>query len=169
MRPISLSAVAVVGLAFMVAGCSVVTNMTTVKRNFTVAVRNDTGGPMKVGLAKSGPPAEEGWASAEDVAIANAKEPDASWGQLVQPGQSATIGPVDGRFSEGVLGLLRVYAGEPTMSDMLAISRGSPNRLDLPLRPGVNRFVIFDDGGRIAAKRLPEPAPAEIATASAGR
>ena len=143
-------------------GCGVVTRMTTAKGTFTVAVQNESSRPIRIGLTKSGPPFEAEWASPEDVAIANAKDAGARWGQVVLPGQVATLPQISGRFSDGVYAFLRVYADDPALSDMLAIGRHSPNRLDLPLDAGVNRFIIMDDRDRLTARRVPgAPAPAD--------
>lgn len=153
MKPTLLSA-----FILLLSGCSVVTNMTTAKATFTIQVKNQTSEPIRIGLTKDGPPQEDQWWSPEEFAIFNARRPDISWGQIVLPGQVANIPSVDGRFSDGVHAILRVYAGNPALSDMLAISRNSPNRLDLPLAEGDNRFLILEDSNRLAAKRMP-PAP----------
>lgn len=144
-------------------GCSVVTNMTTEKVDFALSVQNQSTQPIRIGLAKNGPPFEEEWASPEEVAMGNPKRPDVNWGQTVLPGQTATVPMISGRFSEHVSGFVRVYAGDPQLSDMLAMGVHSPNRLDLRLNDGSNRFVIFDDGDHLGARRLP-PAAAPAAT-----
>jgi hypothetical protein len=165
MKSISLSVFIVV--AVVAGGCGMVTRMTTAKGTFNVTVKNESSRPIRIGLTKNGPPWEEEWASPEDVAINNAKHAGATWGQAVLPGQSATLPEISGRFSEGVYGFVRVYADDPALSDMLAMGRHSPNRLDLPLTGGVNRFVVMDDQDRLAAKRLPavaEPAASETQT-----
>ena len=169
MKRISLSGAVVVALAFAIAGgCGVVTRMTTAKGTFNVSVKNESTRPLRVGLTKSGPPFESDWASPEDVAIAQAKNSGAAWGQVVLPGQTATIPEISGRFNEGVYAFLRVYADDPSLSDMLAIGRHSPNRLDLPLDAGSNRFVIQDDRDRLMARKLPpEAAPAQTSSAQA--
>lgn len=161
MNRFPLSAPLVLLACCLAGGCSVVTNMTTAKATFSVAVKNQSTQPIRIGLAKDGPPFEEEWSSPEEVAIANAKRPEIAWGQTILPGQTATIAEITGRFSDGVHGFVRVYAGDVQMADMLAVGRRSPNRLDIPLAEGSNRLIVLDDGGRLAFKRLPpEPAPA---------
>jgi hypothetical protein len=133
--------------------------MTTAKATFDVSVQNQSSQPIHVGLAKDGPPLEDDWWSPEEFATFHSKHPDAMWGQTVLPGQTATIPTIEGHFNDGVHGYLRVYAGDCSMSDMLAISRHSPNRLDLPLAEGSNRFVVLNDHDQLSARRLPVPTP----------
>lgn len=147
-----------VALLPLIAGCSVVTKMTTAERTFTVQVRNDSSQPARVGFAKDGTPFEEEWSSPEDLAIHYAKS-EMEWGKLVLPGQTANLGPITGRFSDTSVGICRIYQGDPSFSEMLAMNRRSAARIDIGLRPGSNRFVLSDDRGQLAVKRLP-PQPA---------
>ena len=52
-------------------------------------------------------------------------------------------GAVKGQFLPSTAAQLRVYSGAEKFSDLLAISRGSPNRLDLDLKPGSNSFTMI--------------------------
>lgn len=157
---------ALVVLVALVGGCSVVTKMTTAERTFTVQVRNESSQPARVGFAKDGTPFEEEWSSPEDLAIHFAKSSEIEWGKLVLPGQTANLGPITGRFSDTSVGICRIYQGDPSTSEMLAMNRRSAGRIDVGLRPGSNRFVLSDDRGQLALKRLPpEPAPLTPANA----
>ena len=49
---------------------------------------------------------------------------------------------------------VRVYAGEPAISSILAISSGSPNRLDIELVPGNNKLIVTRKDGRLSYQRL---------------
>lgn len=131
---------------------------------FDISVRNDTTGALTIALTKDGPPFERTWASPEDMAIESPKA-DEKHGYVVLPsGREADV-TVTGKFDGGTRGILRVYRGDLQISDMNAIGKGSPNRLDLPLTPGRNRFVIADTDGRLAEGR--ETAPATSAPAPA--
>ena len=44
-------------------------------------------------------------------------------------------------------------SGKLDLPEILAVSRGQPNRLDLPLTPGYNKFVIVDENGHFIAHR----------------
>lgn len=110
-----------------------------------------------VGLAKEGSPYEDAWARPEDIAndiAARGPTPNTwEWGVPVQPGQTGDVGKVRARLDRGSVAFVRVYAGSKSLDDFLAISRGSPNRLDVPLEPGENRLVITEGDGRLRVKR----------------
>jgi hypothetical protein len=71
---------------------------------------------------------------------------------VIPPGKTASVDKLTGRFDPNTQGYLRVYAGAPTLSEMLARSRGSPGRVDVPLVPGRNDIRVIDKGGHIAAQ-----------------
>ena len=131
-------------------------------RTYQIAVRNETKQPITVGVAKDGGKFEPQWASPEDVVVRTTGKDERGWDSVVvPPGQTRSAGPVTGDFSGGAVATLRVYAGDLQLSDMLAISRDSPNRLDVPLDPGRNAIVVHDDAGKLAYERVklpPEPA-----------
>ncbi len=120
---------------------------------FNITVRNDTKTPLTLALTKDGPPFERVWASPEDLAVESPKA-DEQHGYVVLPaGREADVPAVEGRFDGGTRGYLRVYRGDLGISDMNAISGASPNRIDLLLKPGVNRFVIAESAGRLVEAR----------------
>lgn len=119
--------------------------------NFTVGVINRTNEPLSVGLVKDGPPAEAYWASPTQIGISAPNLNERKWGTLVPAGQQAIIGPVKGKFDRGVTAFLRIYSGDRTISELLAISPGSPDRIDVPLDNGRTDLVITREGTRLTA------------------
>ena len=119
---------------------------------FDINVTNATDGPVTISLAKDGPPYESAWASPEDLAIETPRYRERGGMGVIPPGKTASVDKLTGRFDPNTQGYLRVYAGEPTLSEMLARSRGSPGRVDVPLVPGRNDIRVIDKGGNIAAQ-----------------
>jgi hypothetical protein len=70
--------------------------------------------------------------------------------------------PFTGRFDpDRGRAFLRVYAGTPNLTQMNAISQGSPDRLDVPLEEGQNRIEIKPaEDGSMTAERVIGPWPA---------
>jgi hypothetical protein len=128
----------------VVAGCS-----RTDK--FDVSVRNETTGPLTLALTKDGPPFERLWAGPEDLAIESPRADEQHGFVVLPPGKDADVS-IEGKFDSQTRGYLRVYRGDLAISDMNAIGKSSPNRLDLMLTPGPNRFVIVDADGKLAPK-----------------
>ncbi len=121
------------------------------KRSFEISVKNETVRPISVGLVKNGPPTEEGWIAPHEVAMMAPQLTDRKWGLVIEPGQTKVLGPHSGKFQAGVQAILRIYAGTPTIEEMLSFSRGDPERLDIYLWPGKSGYVIRYDGGRISS------------------
>lgn len=119
--------------------------------NFQVSVQNATTRPITVWLVKEGPPEEQGWRSPEQMAISAPQQEERIGGRVLPPGKTADTGTVTGKFLPGSYAWLRVYDGPTHLSEILAISRGNPSRLDIPLDPGVSQIVIKDKAGRISA------------------
>lgn len=123
---------------------------------FNVVVHNETRGDLTLVLTKNGPPFERLWASPEQLTVESPDNEERHSYFVLPPTRTADVS-LKGRFSRGSRGFLRVYRGDQDLSAMSAIGPGSPNRIDLPLRPGLNEFVIVDRGGRLAAgKASPE-------------
>lgn len=137
----TLAAIALLGL---MVGCQ-----TT--GEFTVGVINRTDEPLSVGLVKDGPPPEAYWASPTQIAIGAPSLTERKWGTLVPAGEQAVIGPVKGKFAGGVTAYLRVYAGDRTVDGLLAVSPGSPDRIDIPLDNGRTDLVIHRESARLTA------------------
>ena len=145
---LTLAAVALAGLLFT--GCART-------ESFEVFVRNETAEPVTLVLTKSGPPFERLWAAPEDLAIESPDSDERHGYVLLEPDREADVA-LTGRFDRNSRGYLRVYRGDLQISDMSAIGPVSPNRIDLPLRPGPNTFVVRDAGGRLSAGEAPAAA-----------
>jgi hypothetical protein len=61
---------------------------------------------------------------------------------------------VKGRFEPDTQAILRIYVGELTFNQILAVGRGDASRIDLVLQEGRNDFVVNDDTGVIRAERV---------------
>lgn len=131
------------------------------KATFQVAVKNDTKEPLSVGLVKVGGEVEAGWDGPEHVAMHAPMLADRKWGTLVKPGQVVTIGPQTGKFVEGTHAVLRVYAADATVDDLLGFSRRDSGRLDIMLWPGPSAYAIDRRDGALHYEHVsPEPAAA---------
>lgn len=131
------------------------------KQSFQVAVRNETSEPITVGFAKEeGGPFEPAWATPEQVAIDAPTYSERAWDSVVvPPGKTAAAGPLTGKFDSSARASLRIYAGSAEISDLLAITKGSPHRADVPLVPGRNALIVRDDGGTLTVEHVPLPEP----------
>ena len=124
-----------------------------------VAVRNDTPRPSTVGFAKEeGGPFEQAWATPEEIAIEIPRYSEREWDSVVvPPGKTGVAGPISGKFDSEARAFLRVYGGEGKLNDLLAISRGSPRRVDVPLVTGKNRLIVREEIGRLQVERVKPP------------
>jgi hypothetical protein len=118
-----------------------------------VSVKNDTNEPITIWLTKDGPPAEEQWLSPEQIAIDPTEAAPKIGGVVVPAGKSASTGRVKGQFYSDVNAVLRVYEGQLTLAQLLAVSRGSSNRIDQVLPKGSSRWVV-DDGPQFEIKAV---------------
>jgi hypothetical protein len=139
-------------LAALAAGCSQT-------RTYEVAVRNETSHPLTVGFAKEeGGPFEPAWATPEEVAIGSPAYAEREWDSVVvPPGKTGVAGPLQGKFDSAARAFLRVYGAEGSLNDLMAISRGSPRRADVPLAPGRNAIIVRDERGKLVAERVKLP------------
>jgi hypothetical protein len=127
-------------------------------RTFQVAVRNETSQPLTLGIAKEGGKYEPQWQTPEQAAVHASGDDERGWDSVVvPPGETRSAGPVKGDFSGGALATVRVYAGELELSDVLAISRDSPNRVDVPLDEGRNAIIIREEAGKLVHERVKLP------------
>ena len=146
-------------LTTLIALCGVASGVGCARtESFDIAVRNDTTQPVTLILAKNGPPFEQLWAAPEDLALESPDNEERHSYFVLEPNRTADL-TVKGKFEQGSRGLVRVYRGDLDLSALIAIGPASPNRIDLRLRPGVNRFVVFDDHGRLAARDAPDVPP----------
>ena len=139
-------------LALLLVGCAE-------KHTFQIAVRNETSRPLTAGLAKEGDGKfEPQWATPEQAVLNTTGDDERGWDSVViPPGEIRSAGPVTGDFAGGAYAALRVYAGDLQLSDVLAISRHSPDRLDVPLDPGRNAIIVRDKDGRLTYERVKVP------------
>src|SRR5437763_1107016 len=100
-------------------GCS-----PTRTEEFDITLRNKTPRPLLLNLAKDGPPLQLAWATPEDL---SRKTPEIweDWKSnrtipLLEPGKTATIHKLTGRFDAGTHAFLRVYAGDLNVAQMLS-------------------------------------------------
>jgi hypothetical protein len=130
-------------------------------RTFEVSVQNNTPDPITIGLVKEGDPFQRDWESPEEAAIAQ-RQPSARMWAAIPPGKTAGTGPIKGRFDSKARAILRVYQGELNLSGILAVSRGSPGRMDIPLHPGMNRFIVSKQEDQLQAIRVDGGSPVPV-------
>jgi hypothetical protein len=139
-------------LAMLLSGCG------PRKEQFDVFVKNDTKNVLSIGFTKDNGPDQDIFMPPEFMALDD--KIDASktgWGLALSPGKTATPNkdkPVVALLDDkGGNVYLRIYRGEIPLSDMIGISRGSPNRLDIVLTPGESHFSITEKDGRLIANK----------------
>ena len=133
----------------VLSGCA-----STTRYHFDVRVKNTTSQPITIGFTKTGPPVESQWASPENLTNLPPSRQPAHWGEMLPPGKSVSY-EIHGEFYKGIYGVLRVYAGDPPLAELLAISRGNAARIDLMLEPGNrNNFIIDDSTGKLRGKLI---------------
>jgi hypothetical protein len=131
-------------------------------RTFQVAVRNETSRPLTVGLAKEGGKFEPQWQTPEQAAAHTSADDERGWDSVVvPPGETRSAGPVKGDFSGMALATLRVYEGDLQLSDMLAMSRGTGGRLDVPLDEGRNAVIVREEAGKLVCEKVKLPPPSK--------
>jgi hypothetical protein len=135
-------------LAFVVIGCQSIQT-----RTYDVNVKNDSAKPITIWLTKNGPAWESGWKSPEDIAIESPKANEKIAGVVVPAGKTASTGKMTGKFAPNVDAILRIYLGQQTFNELLAINQDSPDRIDFILRPGRNDVLVTDDGSGVKASR----------------
>lgn len=135
-RRLLLSLLAPLGLIAAV-GCESAT-----KATFNVSLHNASKDPVTVWLTKTGGPEEVDWLAPEALANSRAANIDAVNGVVIPPGKTGDIGPLTGRFEPDSLAVLRVYAGQLTLDQMLATPVDGRLRIDMPLREGTNKLRV---------------------------
>ena len=128
-------------------------------RTYQVSVRNETTEPVTLWLFKDGGPYEDGWKSPEDIAIDSPKNDEPIGGVVVPPSKTATAGPLKGQFNSDAHAILRVYRGEHTFNQLLAVSQASGERKDVPLPEGASHFIVNDADAKLNVQRVGAPSP----------
>ena len=130
-------------------------------RRYNVQIANRTDQPITIGLAKEGGPLEPQLASPETVATNTPSSDENLWpSTVVEPGRIGST-RVEGKFDSRSELSLRVYSGKRTLSDILSISRGSSERVDVLLRPepSLNKFVLTRNNNRLQADAVDQLPP----------
>jgi len=132
---------------------SIMVGCSSRSESYMVSVKNETAQPLTIGFTKEGEPYQDEFMAPSDIALDPQVKPELySWGSLLLPGKTATTKkPMTAKLDPDAVAYLRVYRGHLNMLDILAISSGSPSRVDVPLMPGRNDLVIVDREGRLAA------------------
>ena len=152
-----LPALALAAAVFTACGCSPAPAV----RTYDVFVTNKLPEPVTVFLTKDGPPAESGWLSPEMMAAGPVNQDPLDSGRVIGPGYTGGAAGVSGKFDPQTAAVLRVYRQTGKLEDFAAISPGNPKRLDVPLRPGANAFVVTQGptGMAVDPVRPPNPQP----------
>jgi hypothetical protein len=125
------------------------------KRTYDVTLHNQSSKTVTIWLTKNGPAYEQGWKSPEDLVIESPRMNERIAGVFVPAGKTAFTGKVTGEFAPGVDAILRVYMGQRSLDELLAMSRGSVDRFDVLLKPGANDLVVSDHGEGIQVTQTP--------------
>ena len=134
-------------IPFLAIGCAP-------RLTFDVSVTNETRDPITLGIVKTAPPYERDFAGPEHFAINSPQSPAPPWGHVVPPGRTIDSPPVTGSFPDDARAYLRVYRGEHSNAQLMAISEPSPDRVDILIYPGHNRIIVHDDPKGLRAERV---------------
>lgn len=124
---------------------------------YEMQVINNTKRPLSVGPVLPGSQVVPGWTGPEHIAISAPQLMDQRWGATgagpLLPGEALYLVREDTPFAQR--GRLRVYDGDRTIKDLVSISDGDPDRVDILVFPGRNAFIINSSGGRLTAQPTP--------------
>ncbi|MGD0463212.1 MAG: hypothetical protein ABSB74_12070 [Tepidisphaeraceae bacterium] len=117
-------------------------------QTYDVTVTNKLSDPITVWMTKeklvAGNTAEPGWASPEELAVGTT-ETEHVGGVAIEPGDTGhTL--LKGHIDADDVAVLRVYRASD-LNMILALHRGSPQRLDIPLDPGTTDIDIAKEKG----------------------
>src|SRR5690348_11650353 len=98
---------------------------------FDISVKNETRDPITLGIVKTAPPYDRDFAAPENFAIDYPNTPAPPWGHVVPPGRNIGSPPVAGSFPDDARAYLRVYRGEHSDAQLMAISDPSPDRTEV--------------------------------------
>lgn len=126
---------------------------------YKVSVENKLEKPVTLWLVNDDGPAQDGWLSPEQVAEQNTSSDDHLPDVVLNPNQTARIGPISGQFyGDHPRASLRIYGGTPTLTQMLATGRGGLTRYDQLLEPGTNNLIIQENArGAIVTVKAATP------------
>jgi hypothetical protein len=123
-------------LLLAAAGCS--------QQTFEVSVTNKTDVPLTIGIVKDGPPYDANLAAPGEWAVNTRLDALPPWGHVVPPGRTIDSGKVSSNFPAGTRAYLRVYRGQHSNVELIAMSEGV-DRIDVLLFPGPNVLTIEND------------------------
>src|SRR5271155_5728511 len=131
------------------------------QRNFDVTVTNRVGDPITVWMTKAKPVAgneyERGWMPPEVAAVGTVGSSRSLGGVAVEPGETAHTN-LTGAIASDDVAILRVYRAAD-LNAILALNRGNPDRLDIPLDPGKTDIDIVKENGQLV--QLPHGSAAQ--------
>jgi hypothetical protein len=115
-------------------------------------VKNDSVSGITLNLAKDVPQTEDVWASPEDIDDGRVRvTPDTRLGLAdVPPGKTGTVNDIAGHFGNGTHAVLRIYRGTKLLQKELLAMKPGPDRKDILLKPGENRFIVRDGKGSLS-------------------
>lgn len=125
-------------------------------QSFDLVVTNRTSGAVTVWITKDHGPYEEGWSPPEIVALTPG-DTGRLGGHVLQAGQACEA-KIKGKIDSNNVAILRIYAATD-IDAILSISRGSPDRIDMPLDAGRSDLDVIRDDGQLAAVPHGTPAP----------
>lgn len=139
-------------LLLAVAGCS--------QQSFEVSVTNKTDTPLTMGIVKDGPPYDPDLASPGEWAVNTRLDALPPWGHVVPPGRTIDSGKISSSFPAGTRAYLRIYRGEHSNAELIAIGEGE-DRIDVLLFPGRDVMTIENNPvkGMVAKHAQPPAAP----------
>jgi hypothetical protein len=131
-------------LVLIAAGCAS-------QQDFDVTVTNKLSEPITVWMTKAKPAPngsyERGWMPPEVAAVGTSAPTQQLGGVFVDPGETAHTNLM-GTIANDDVAVLRVYRAAD-MNQILALSRGNPDRLDIPLDPGKTDIDIVRQNGQL--------------------
>jgi hypothetical protein len=113
-------------------------------RRYNVSVENHADGPVTLWLTKNAPPYDAAWATPEDLA-AGAPGADGRNAALLAPGERADLPVAPGKFTDGTEAVLRIYAGDLVLEQVLATGRETSLRTDLTIPEGRSVVRVTSD------------------------
>jgi hypothetical protein len=125
-------------------------------QSFDLVVTNRTSGAVTVWITKDHGPYEEGWGPPEIVALTPG-DTGRLGGHVLPAGQSSEA-KVKAKIDSDNVAILRIYAATD-IDAILSISRGSPDRLDMPLDAGRSDLDVIRQDGQLTVVPHGRPAP----------
>ena len=120
------------------------------RQTFDVTVTNRLGEPISVWMTKAKPQApencEQGWIPPEVLAVGTTQSQRLG-GVAIEPGETGhTV--LKGTIAADDVAVLRVYRAVD-LNVILTMTRGSPDRLEIPLDPGITDIDIVKQNGQM--------------------